>query len=452
MKKITLLIVMLGLAFSMMAQRNNAPTLFRSHADYVQYQLDHPDRVPVKAMENHRFLSEYSQKLDSVVGFDDFDRSRWKNVYVYGDLRKETHFEWKDNAWLPVSMTESLPGEEHDTTFVYQWNEDEWDLTQRVSRRYRICDQGKLLEELVAERPDDSAWVGSSRSVYEYDEANNLLLNMNYSGVNNNGAWRESSKTVYSYNEAGLLTKRLYSTYRNGSWRESSKDSLIYDEQQRCVQLVVSNKFSWGGNNSWRVSGKYEINYNEDNQVESETVYAGSWFGSEMTLESKTGYSFDANGNEVLKTGSVFNGTDWIVRDVYENTFDNTVKAESVLGLAEIWQSTLDGGMGYVLGQEMPLNNCWLSCSVVSQDLDTHFNLYCSGFAGVEESQAQNMRVSVSQGRLTVENDAPADVMVFDMLGRTVASRKAALQSSFELRPGLYLVGNGTNTLKVVVH
>jgi hypothetical protein len=215
--------------------------------------------------------------------------------------------------------------------------------------------------------------------------------------------------------------------------------------------LLTQRKGGWGpGSGSWMNDHKYVFEYDGD-QLASEVLYLGGWFSSEMSMDSKSEFFFDANGNEERKTASVFNEVDWIERDVYENHFDLSMSADEVLGLKSVWESTLGKGLGYVLDMEMPLINKWLSCSIVSTNLDTDFTLYCSGFAGVEERQEAELKVSSGEGFLVVENAEPLDVTIYDLLGRVVASQKKATHCEFQLNAGLYVVGNGTGFVKAVV-
>ena len=170
-----------------------------------------------------------------------------------------------------------------------------------------------------------------------------------------------------------------------------------------------------------------------------------------MGLDSKWEYEYDANGNLLRKTGSVYNEEDWIVRDVYENRFDASVEASKVLGLESFWESVVDEGMGYTLGDAMPLASQWLSCSITTTGRDTEFTLYCSGFEGVEEEQARSLKAWANQGRLTVTCEEFADITVFDLLGRRVAFEAQAQRCEFSLTPGLYVVSNGSARVKVIV-
>ena len=69
----------------------------------------------------------------------------------------------------------------------------------------------------------------------------------------------------------------------------------------------------------------------------------------------------------------------------------------------------------------------------------------------MDEEQVMPLKAWSNDGHLVVTSEQPADIMVFDLLGRVVASEKQTLQCQFDLTPGLYIVGNGNARVKVVV-
>lgn len=446
MKRSILIILLMAASFMLEAQQ---PMFFHNRLENLSYQMENPSGFPIKPKEHARALNDYTLKLDSVVGSDNFDWTRWKDCYTYqGDTIVEISYEWQNQTWVPTVMSETSD----DQVKGYRWTEEGWEPYTTVSYQYLDCSGQQLLESMTTTRLVDSVWEPYIKSDYEYDENCNLLFNINYNGVNASGEWRENSKYEYAYNENGQLETMLYSTIREGSWRESQKVSYTYNEQGQCTSLLTQRKGGWGPNaNSWMDSYRYDFEY-ENGELVSELYYVAiGWFGGEMSLDSKSEYAFDINGNEKMKTASIFNEVDWIVRDTYENTFDVSVEASSILGLAPVWSSMLGTGMGFVLDIEMPLFNKWRSCSIVSNNLDTQFELYYSGFADVEEHFETGIVVCSRQGGLVVELDQPADVTVYDLLGRVVASKSQISHGEFYLTPGLYIVGNGTSMVKAVV-
>ena len=399
---------------------------------------------------------QYTRKLDSVVGSDNFGWNHWKIVYAYPSeseftVSEEIHYDWENQAWVPNEKIETSAFEDEALvqTNAYRWTGEEWKLYRETLRQYNVEDPQQL-QHVVVFNVNDTIQERYRYTTYEYDELNRLTLVMDYNGTDT--AWIENSKYEYVYNAEGLVDTCLYSTIRNGSWRESERTVYFYNGNQQCDSLLAQRKGGWGpfGNN-WMDSYRYEFEY-EDGALAAEYYYASSgWFGGELSLNSKVEYNFDALGNLLSKTASIFNGEDWIVRDVYENQYDLTVDASKVLGLEQFWKSTIDKGMGFVLGDAMPLNNLWLSCSIASSELDTQFTLFCSGFAGVEENELGTLQAYCNGGNLVAVSEQPSDITVFDLLGRKVASKAQVERCEFSLTSGLYLVSNGIQTIKVSV-
>lgn len=370
----------------------------------------------------------YTQKLDSVVGSKDFDWIRYKKVFDYDT----------DEAVIL-----------NDTYF---WENNGWKLSEESVYQYATSDFQQL-QSVIVMTANDTVLERRAYTTYEYNDLNQLILVMNY--MAGDTSWVENSKYEYTYNADGLLDTCLYSTIRNGNWREGERSIYTYDENQQCIGLLAQRKGGWGPfANNWMDSYRYEFVY-ENGELACELYYVGGgWFGGgEMNLDSKVEYNFDANGNLVTKTASINNdGKDWIVRDTYENSYDLSVNASTVLGLEPFWQSFLKNGMGYAMGAPIPLKNLWKSCSVISSTLDTEFTLYCSGFAEVAEHQdSAPLKAYSFDGHLVVENPEPTDVVVYDLLGRVVARKNQVTTCEFNLTSGLYVVNNGNACMKVIV-
>lgn len=464
MKKLFFSLILLAFSSMLLGQQQHKPMLFRNHQEYLQYQLEHPDRMPLQWKGDCRAYTGFSQKLDSVIGSDDFDRSRWKNEYDYelitdenGDThysdknRTETSYVWEAQSWKLASKTVIVTEGLDEITTIALWDGEKWENSTRTVYHYEVINGETLLDNWVRENYVDSVWTGFYRFAFEYNSLNDVTQIMVYTKDEDETEWVENSKYEMQYNDQGSLEIEKYYTVRNGNWRENSMDSLKYDDDNQCVEMLSYMKGGYGPMaNQWRLSSKCEFTYKDD-QLESETYYEAGWFGIQLSLENRTEYQFDDAGNLVMKTANVDNGVDWVARDTYVNTYDLTVDAASVLGLVPIWETTVENGMANVLELDMPVNNKWCSCNIASLNLDTQFDLYYSGFAAVEEHLSPSIKVYASAETLVVENDLPSDIVVYDLLGRVVASEKNTLQASFSLNPGIYVVANGNSTVKAVV-
>ena len=387
---------------------------------YIFFAMALVAAMSLNAQEQH-----YSHKLDSVVGSNDFDWTRFKDVFTY-------------------SVEDAVILDEN-----YRWENGLWTISG--NKAYQYTNGFQQLLGMIASTAVDTVLTPTSRTDYEYDDLGHLTLVMNY--VKGDTSWVENSKYEYSYNEAGQVDTAVYSTIRNGNWRESQRELYSYDENQQCTSLRIQAKGGWGpGANQWRDVYRYDFEYDGEELLAEYCYVAMGWFGGgDMSLDSKWEYEYDAKGNLLRKVGSVYNEVDWVVRDVYENRFDLTVDANTVLGLEPFWQSIVRKGMGYSSGTNMTLKNLWLSCSIITPELDSEFTLYCSGFEGVDDEQVMPLKAWSNGGRLIVASEQPADITVFDLLGRVVASEKQTQQCEFSLNPGLYVVGNGNVRVKVIV-
>lgn len=370
------------------------------------------------------FNHEYTHKLDSVVGSENFGWTRFKEVFTY----------YVEDSAI---MSET-----------YRLEAGEWILSGGYTSQYNT--DFSQLQGMISLVPQDDYLTPTSLTMYTYDDLGRLTLVMNSSAGDT--SWIETSKYEYRYNE-GLLDTCVYFTIRNGNWRESELSIYSYDDDQQCIGFRLQRKGGWGPSaNQWRDAYRYEFEY-ENGELARELYYVPvGWFGSQMALDSKIEYEFDSNGNLLRKTASISNDSkEWLVRDVYENQFDLGTNAAEVLGLEPYWDLTRTSGMGFASGAAMPLKNLWKSCSIVSSTSDKEFTLYCSGFVGVEEEQVMSLKAFYNGSSLVVINEKPADVLVYDLLGRLVAQERQTSQCEFNLTPGLYVVSNGNTKVKVIV-
>ena len=120
----------------------------------------------------------------------------------------------------------------------------------------------------------------------------------------------------------------------------------------------------------------------------------------------------------------------------------------NILGLSMIYNDIF-AEMLSVEGN--PVRNKWLSCKINTEAEDVLLSLYYSDYYDVDENQSSSLKAYSTEGSLTVENDAVADIQVFDMLGRLVAQQNRVMQCQFHLKPGVYVVKADNASVKAVV-
>lgn len=443
MKKLIFTTLMICVAFSAMAQHRRMPKYFRNTSERRHYEARRPGRF-VNQNTDFRFAADFDARLDSVIGANDFDWTQWKNIYTYnenGQWASETTYELRDNAWLPTERCE----------FAYNVNgnpvqelysrpvDGEWSQYYKVETFYNADNQ---MDSIVYSNWNDDAWVGASKNEYTYS---NGLLSLLMAYRNSDGAWTENSKYEYTYNGENQLVFRLYSTIRNGSWRESSRDTLCYENGLLATFSEQVRSMGWGGS-SWRDSYRYEYAY-DNGLLTSETYYSTGMGGTPISLKNKSEYGYDSNGNLTAKTTSIFNETDWTVRDEYKNTFDPQHQADKMMGIEALWRNFTY--YQNVLGEAMPIHNRLLSSYIISTSLDTHFQIFYSDMASVAENQV-DAEIRVVEGMVSVVTEKPADIAVYDVSGRMMA-QKHDDNFTINLKSGLYLVKVGEKASKVVI-
>lgn len=431
------------MVLSMKAQQKDSPKFFRNTLEKCLYEAAHPESIgnPNKA---HRFASEFTARLDSVVGSDDFDWTQWKSEYTYtneGLWNTEIYFLLENNRWQPSDKCEFSYDENGKLTreLHFTWNNEDW--VPYYNMENYIGATG-LTDSIITAR-FDSVWRNESKRVYTYDGKKiTELLIFRF----NNEQWEDNSKYEYVYNGEGQLTSETYSTIRNGQWRLNSKDSLSY-ENGHCTELLNYMRSMWGGN-GWILRGKTMFEYDGD-RISNQTSYSAGWGSSEMSFDGKTEFFYNADGDLVSKTTSIFNESDWIVRDEYANHFDTEKKAAEMMGCEAYWNLN-SSYFSSDLGETLPLTYRWLDAKVVSSMADTQFTLYYSDMLNIEEN-TRELKVYAANGNLMVESAKPTDIVIYDLLGRSVANKNQATSCCISLKPGLYLVKAGNTTVKVVV-
>jgi hypothetical protein len=430
------------MVISMKAQQKDGPKFFRNTLEKCLYETAHPESInPNKA---HHFTRDFTARLDSVVGSDDFDWTQWKSEYTYtneGLWNTETYSLLENNRWMPSDKCEFSYDENGNTTreLHFKWDEENWTPYYNMENYFGATG---LTDSIITSR-FDSVWRNESKMVYTYEGENITELMISYF---NNEEWQENSKYEYEYNEDGQLACEIFSTIRNGQWRLSSKDSLCYENGQ-CTERLIYMRTMWGGN-GWMLRGKTVFEYDGD-LISSQTSYTAGWGGGDMSFDGKTDFNYDSYGELVSKTTSIFNESEWIVRDEYTNHFDTEKKAAEMMGGEAYWNLNSEYFKSD-MGETLPITYRWLNAKVVSSMADTQFTLYYSDMQDIEENNSE-LKVYAANGTLTVESPTLTNIVVYDFLGRSVVKESQTTNCRINLKPGLYLVKAGSATVKVVM-
>ena len=242
------------------------------------------------------------------------------------------------------------------------------------------------------------------------------------------------------------------------------------DEQDRIVAETCYDNWASGQQPRFR----YENTYDEQGRVAMKRCKRYSMIDGALLGDSRVEYEFDDQGNLV---------SEWeVYQDYYfqnylefyfRQGFDYNTPSDNILGLERAWNDfigfmtdhefrmVLDGEPYYWKNDHFPIHHKWESgvwrfsdpnlpdiISPVNADVALYYSKH---YENLPEASDFPARVFNIEGGLAVECDDPADIVVYDMLGRSVAQKRQVLQSEFCLKSGLYVVKVGEMATKVVV-
>lgn len=418
-----------------------------------------------------------------------------------GNCLSQTRYSWgtpESRVFWTFDSENHCLSEECD---YYNNNSTVWRASYRIENIYDT--QGNLIFLLRKKGDIDGTLVDSYKEEYEYDINRNMILKVHSEWQSHSQEWKEKEKLIYSYDaNNNLICQTKYSGFF------IYKSEYTFDERNRLV-LILSTKlvsvdwendykteYEYDGNDSlvlethydgngpqWINESKREYLRNEAGYVTCKTVsyyllskgwiaeyqylydynnyyqlvsvtYLSSDSSNELVCIFKHVREFDVIGN-MAKLGIYFyNNGEWEPEICYENAFDMNDDASNILGISMIYNEIfneslfLDGNPFY----DNPVRNKWLSCRWNKKDGNEGLcTVYYSDYYDVNEIELTSLKVYSSEGTLSVENDAVADIQVFDMLGRLVAQQNQVTQCRFNLKPGVYVVKSNDASMKTVV-
>ncbi|NOX86396.1 MAG: T9SS type A sorting domain-containing protein [Chlorobi bacterium] len=237
------------------------------------------------------------------------------------------------------------------TIFAYKDDNSDWILSGKTEYQYN--ENGKVIVETtynMETKREAGQWMRTYKAEYTYDLNNMLTERVTSLWDNENNQWKTVWKSEYSYDDNGNLILIISYTWNqeNSQWEENWKTEMVYDENGYLIlqtgndwdkdanqwvkdykteysydnsgNLVLMTDYIWGGN-QWQNDYKWETEYNDDNYV---TVTIQSfWNGSQWEYDEKTEFAYDDQWNTILETVYYWGNEQWINDDKYESTFED---------------------------------------------------------------------------------------------------------------------------------
>lgn len=127
---------------------------------------------------------------------------------------------WENDAWMVIE--EQLLEYDNNNNVIINllkyWNDEDSVWVNEMRRVYEY-DLKNNNTQVIGEEWDDSAkvWYSYDRMTYEYDSNSNMLLEL-YQYRDNPGEWINSYHSIYKYDEKGELVNAVYEEWINDAW------------------------------------------------------------------------------------------------------------------------------------------------------------------------------------------------------------------------------------------
>ena len=400
--------------------------------------------------------------------WEPYNRLTWEYDDL-GNCLQQIDYLPDGNEWKPYSKMVYTYNNLHQLVFkeYFLWNANTgaWD-SEGTTTEYEYNEDGFLLREYYI-----SSNNIEKETKYIYDERNNPIWYYFCQTTLPDFIW-EQDTIEFAYNEHDSLVWKLENfTHHNGA---AIDHPVLYeyerDEQDRIVAETCYDNWASGQEPRFR----YENTYDEQGRVAMKRCKRYSMIDGALLGDSRVEYEFDDQGNLV---------SEWeVYQDYYfqnylefyfRQGFDYNTPSDNILGLERAWNDfigfmtdhefrmVLDGEPYYWKNDHFPIHHKWESgvwrfsdpnlpdiISPVNADVALYYSKH---YENLPEASDFPARVFNIEGGLAVECDDPADIVVYDMLGRSVAQKRQVLQSEFCLKSGLYVVKVGEMATKVVV-
>ena len=400
--------------------------------------------------------------------WEPYNRLTWEYDDL-GNCLQQIDYLPDGNEWKPYSKMVYTYNNLHQLVFkeYFLWNANTgaWD-SEGTTTEYEYNEDGFLLREYYI-----SSNNIEKETKYIYDERNNPIWYYFCQTTLPDFIW-EQDTIEFAYNEHDSLVWKLENfTHHNGA---AIDHPVLYeyerDEQDRIVAETCYDNWASGQQPRFR----YENTYDEQGRVAMKRCKRYSMIDGALLGDSRVEYEFDDQGNLV---------SEWeVYQDYYfqnylefyfRQGFDYNTPSDNILGLERAWNDfigfmtdhefrmVLDGEPYYWKNDHFPIHHKWESgvwrfsdpnlpdiISPVNADVALYYSKH---YENLPEASDFPARVFNIEGGLAVECDDPADIVVYDMLGRAVAQKRQVLQSEFCLKSGLYVVKVGESAMKAVV-
>ena len=399
--------------------------------------------------------------------WEPYNRLTWEYDDL-GNCLQQIDYLPDGNEWKPYSKMVYTYNNLHQPVFeeYFLWNANTsaWD-SEGTTTEYEYNEDGFLLREYYI-----SSNNIEKETKYIYDERNNPIWYYFCQTTLPDFIW-EQDTIEFAYNEHDSLFWKLENfTHHNGAIDHPVLYEYERDEQDRIVAETCFDNWASGQQPRFRNENAYD----EQGRVIMKRHMNYSMVDGALVSDSHVEYEFDDQGNLVSEWEYL---QDYYFQNYLEfyfkQNFDYNTPSNNILGLDRAWNDFIgfmtDHELRMILEYEpyywkndhFPIHHKWESGTWKFSDPDlpdiispvnADVALYYSNHPySLSETPVFPACVFNIEGGLVIECDEPADIVIYDMLGRAVAQKRQVLHSEFYLKSGLYVVKVDGVATKAVV-
>ena len=176
----------------------------------------------------------------------------------------------------------------------------------------------------------DGEWYAYHKMVYDYDSQDNVIANHLYGIEDDMVTWFEMQREVFTYNDNGQPTESMFYMwdYTLSDLVLDSKTVWTYNAQQQCIKT----EGSYMDSGSWILNDRTEYAYDSNGNLISEIESRSSFDSEGLVYDWKTEYQYDNHSNVIQAVDYSYEDQDWVFSERMELEYDQTVSASKVAG------------------------------------------------------------------------------------------------------------------------
>ncbi|MGE0021569.1 MAG: T9SS type A sorting domain-containing protein [Draconibacterium sp.] len=339
MKKITLLFIMLLIAF--MASPQNKTDLQKKIKQAQEKMMKISERSAALAKYSNEVLTReqllksgmVTQRLDSTIDrVLNQETQLWQNdikdEYIYDAELKNTS--WVEKEWNLTTQNWNISSKidlgydaqkRVNLMLMYEKDEVSNALTPDSKILIHYNTDGKQDSTLTYTTPNEgTTWILVMKDVYYYNASKQLVKTEMWSLDEETGVLMLSMNIVYTYTASGKIKTLSENFIIEGDEMLWSKNEYNYDGADRLstVEYSTVNFITF----TLEKTSRDSYQYNASGKVSVE-IYS-TWNGSTWVDEDKYETQYNANGDVSVEIYSLWVENSWVQQDKDEYTYSNT--------------------------------------------------------------------------------------------------------------------------------